>query len=148
MNTNDSLMPVEVIQSKIYLIRGQKVMLDRDLAELYDVKTHVLKQSVKRNMDRFPEDFMFVLTKEELKNWRSQFVSSNSPDKMGLRYPSLPFTEQGIAMLSSVLKSKRAIKVNIQIMRTFTKLRQMLISNADLKEKIESMEKNMTNNFK
>lgn len=147
MNTNDSLMPIEVIQSKIYLIRGQKVMLDRDLAKLYDVKTHVLKQSVKRNMDRFPEDFMFELTKEELKNWSSQFVSSNSSDKMGLRYPPFAFTEQGIAMLSSVLRSKRAINVNIQIMRTFTKLRQMLISNAELKEKIESIEKKYDKQF-
>ena len=109
-----SIIPVEAIAGKIYLIRGQKVMLDRDLADLYGVETKALKQAVRRNIDRFPADFMFELTDTELKNWRSQFVTSKS-DRMGLRYKQMAFTEQGVAMLSSVLRSKRAILVNIQI---------------------------------
>ena len=95
--------PDEIITNKIYLIRGQKVMLDRDLAELYSVETKQLKRQVRRNIDRFPEDFMFELTKEEFKNWRYQFGTSNSSDKMGLRYSPMVFTEHGVAMLSSVL---------------------------------------------
>ena len=95
--------PDEIITNKIYLIRGQKVMLDRDLAELYSVETKQLKRQVRRNIDRFPEDFMFELTKEEFKNWRCQFGTSNSSDKMGLRYSPMVFTEHGVAMLSSVL---------------------------------------------
>ena len=106
------LVPIELIASKIYLIRGIKVMLDRDLAELYSVETKVLKQAVRRNIDRFPADFMFEITKMELENWRSQFVTSKS-DKMGLRIPPFAFTEHGVLMLSSVLKSERAIQVNI-----------------------------------
>jgi len=102
------LIPIERIENKIYLIRGQKVMLDRDLAELYGIETKKLKQAVKRNIDRFPDDFMFQLNKEEFNNWRSQFVTSNV-DKMGLRWTPFAFTEQGVAMLSSVLRSKRAI---------------------------------------
>ncbi len=102
------LLPDERIMDKIYLIRGQKVMLDRDLAKLYNVETKVLKQQVRRNKDRFPYDFMFELTKEEFTNWRSQFVTSNS-DSMGLRYAPMAFTEQGVAMLSSVMNSKNAI---------------------------------------
>jgi len=112
---NVSLMiPDERIMDKIYLIRDQKVMLDRDLAELYGLETKVLKQQVRRNLSRFPEDFMFELTNEELENWRSQFVTSNS-DRMGLRYSPMVFTEHGVLMLSSVLNSKIAIGVNIQI---------------------------------
>lgn len=122
-------------------------MLDRDLAELYGVETKVLKQSVRRNSKRFPEDFMFELSEEEFKNWRSQFVTSNA-DKMGLRYPPMAFTEQGVAMLSSVLNSERAILVNIQIVRAFTKLRQMLDSNEDLKRKIEEMESKYDEQFR
>ena len=106
------LIPVERIVAKIYLIRDTKVMLDRDLAELYGVETRTLKQAVRRNIKRFPPDFMFELTKEEFANWRSQIVMSNA-DKMGLRHPPMAFTEQGVAMLSSVLKSDRAIQVNI-----------------------------------
>lgn len=102
--------------SKIYVIRDQKVMLDRDLAELYGVETKVLKQAVRRNMTRFPEDFMFEMTKEELENWRSQFVTSKE-DRQGLRYMPFCFTEQGVTMLSCVLNSERAIHVNIQIIR-------------------------------
>jgi len=142
-----STIPIERITEKIYMIRSQKVMLDRDLAELYGVETKVLKQSVRRNISRFPEDFMFELTKEEFQNWRSQFVTSKS-DRMGLRYNPMAFTEQGVAMLSSVLNSKRAIQVNIQIMRTFTRLRQMLLSHDELKRKIEAMEKKYDENFK
>ncbi|MBU0568482.1 ORF6N domain-containing protein [bacterium] len=133
-----SLVPIERIEGKILLIRGQKVMLDRDLAELYGVKTKALKQAVRRNIKRFPDDFMFELTKEEFENWRSQFVTSNS-DKMGLRYVPMAFTEQGVAMLSSVLNSERAILVNIQIMRAFTKLRQMLATNEEFRKKMEDV---------
>jgi hypothetical protein len=121
-----------------------KVMLDRDLAELYDVETKVLKQAVRRNIDRFPEDFMFELSKEEFKNLRSQFVTSSWG---GLRYSPMVFSEQGVAMLSTVLRSERAIQVNIQIMRTFTKLRQMLSTHEDLKRKIGSMEKKYDQQF-
>jgi len=129
---------IELIASKIYLIRGIKVMLDRDLAELYGVETKRLKEQARRNIERFPEDFMFELTKEELKNWRSQFATSNQ-DIMGLRILPFAFTEYGILMLSSVLKSKRAIQVNIQIMRTFTKLREALLDNKDLRNELEEL---------
>jgi flagellar capping protein FliD len=138
------LVPVELIASKIYLIRGIKVMLDRDLAGLYDVETKVLKQAVRRNIDRFPSDFMFELTKDEFNNLRSQIVTSSWG---GARYLPMVFTEQGVAMLSSVLKSDRAIQVNIQIMRAFTQLRKMLSTHSDLKRKIESMEKKYDEQF-
>lgn len=141
------LISSERIENKIYLIRGQKVMLDRDLAELYGVPTKVLNQAVRRNSGRFPEDFMFVLSEAELKNWRSQFVTSNS-EKMGMRYLPLAFTEQGVAMLSSVLKSERAIAVNIQIIRTFSKLRAMIAENDELRRKLEVMEKQYDQQFK
>jgi hypothetical protein len=108
----DMTIPVERITSKIYIIRDVKVIMDRDLAALYRVETKVLKQSVRRNINRFPNDFMFELSREEFQNWRSQFVTSKS-DRMGLRYAPMVFTEQGVAMLSSVLNSKRAIQVNI-----------------------------------
>ena len=132
------IVSVETIAGKIYLIRGTKVMLDRDLAELYGVETKALKQAVRRNIKRFPHDFMFELTKEELKNWRSQFVTSNSI-KMGLRHSPMAFTEQGVAMLSSVLNSKQAIQVNIQIIRTFTKLRHALLDNENLRKELEEL---------
>ena len=141
----DAAVPIERITSMIYLIRGQKVMLDRDLAELYGVPTKVLKQAVRRNIDRFPDDFMFELTKHEFENLRSQIVTSSWG---GARYLSMAFTEQGVAMLSSVLNSTRAIQVNIQIMRAFTKLRQMLSTHDDLKKKIEAIEKKYDENFK
>jgi excisionase family DNA binding protein len=139
-----ALVPIERITSKIYLIRGMKVMLDRDLAELYDVETKVLKQAIRRNIGRFPEDFMFELSKEEFKNLRSQIVTSSWG---GLRYLPMVFSEQGVAMLSSVLRSERAIQVNIQIMRAFTQLRQMLSTHEDLKRKIESMERKYDQQF-
>jgi hypothetical protein len=138
--------PVERITEKIYLIRSTKVMLDRDLAGLYEVETRTLKQAVRRNIERFPEDFMFELAAEELQNWRSQFVTSNS-EKMGLRHSPMAFTEQGVAMLSSVLRSPRAVQVNIQIMRAFTRLRRMLAGYAELRTKIEKMEAKYDQNF-
>lgn len=130
------LTPIEVIAEKIFIIRGQKVMLDRDLAALYGVSAKYLKRQVRRNFDRFPDDFMFELSDEELKNWRSQFGASNS-DKMGLRYLPFAFTEQGVAMLSSVLRSKRAAQVNIRIIRVFVRLREMFASHKDLQRKVE-----------
>jgi len=122
-------------------------MLDRDLAELYGVEVKQLKRSVRRNIDRFPSDFMFMLSKKELENWRCQFGTSNNI-RMGLRYSPMAFTEQGVAMLSSVLNSKRAIQVNIQIMRAFTKLRTMLLTHEDLKRKIEDMEDKYDEQFR
>lgn len=116
---------LQIIQSKIYEIRGQKVMLDRDLAEMYGVETRVLNQAVKRNIERFPSDFMFQLTDEEMKIWKSQIVMSNSV-KMGVRRNPYAFTELGVAMLSSVLNSKTAIQINMGIMRAFVTIRQML----------------------
>ncbi len=143
----DSIVPAELIERKIYLIRNKKVMLDSDLAELYNVETKVLNQAVKRNIARFPEDFMFQLNKEEaLELSRSQFVTL----KRGQNIKYLPhvFTENGVAMLSSILNSERAIQVNIQIMRTFTKIREMLSSHKDLRHKIEEMEKKYDSQFK
>ena len=142
-----SLIPQEIIERKILFFRGKKVILDRDLAVLYGVQTKVLKQAVRRNAKRFPDDFMFELTAKEFDFWRSQFVTSKS-DKMGLRYKPMAFTEQGVAMLSSVLNSERAIHVNIQIMRTFTKLREMILTHKELKQKIESMEREYDYQFK
>ncbi|RKD92454.1 ORF6N domain-containing protein [Mangrovibacterium diazotrophicum] len=137
----------EKIVSKIYLIRNKKVMIDRDLAELYGVETRVLNQAVKRNISRFPDDFMFQLTKAEFENWKSQIVISNS-EKMGLRKAPLAFTEQGIAMLSSVLNSDQAIPVNIQIMRIFTKVREMLADTMSLRLEIEEIKKKLSNQDK
>nr|WP_304064067.1 ORF6N domain-containing protein [Pedobacter glucosidilyticus] len=139
--------PEEIILNKIYLLRNQKVMLDRDLAELFGVETKVLKQSVKRNMERFPEDFMFEMSPEEFQNWRSQFVTSNS-DKKGLRYAPFCFTEQGVTMLSCVLNSKRAIHVNIQIVRIFTKLRQFIVDHSEIKLEISEIKKQLSNHSK
>jgi len=134
------MIPDEVVMDKIYLIRSKKVMIDRDLAELYDVETRVLNQAVRRNEKRFPKDFMFQMTKEEMHEWKSQIVISNS-EKMGLRKPPLVFTEQGVAMLSSVLNSERAIMVNIQIIRVFTKMRELILTHKDLLLKMEQLEK-------
>ncbi|MEI7512425.1 MAG: ORF6N domain-containing protein [Candidatus Uhrbacteria bacterium] len=127
-----TLIPLERIENRIFIIRGKKVMLDRDIAELYGVETKVLNQAVKRNIERFPEDFMFELSLNEAESLRSQFVTSNI-GRGGARYLPVVFTEQGVAMLSSVLKSKRAIQVNIQIIRTFTKLREMVLE-SDFKD--------------
>ena len=128
-----------MLMSKIYLIREQKVMLDRDLALLYGVQIRRLKEQVRRNKDRFPDDFMFELTKEELQDWRSQFAASNS-EVMGLRRPPFAFTEHGVLMLSSVLKSKKAIAINIQIMRIFVRLRTMLLTHKELLVKMNRVE--------
>ena len=138
------LVPIERIASKIYLIRDIRVMLDRDLAELYGVETRVLNQAVHRNIKRFPKDFMFDLTRDEIMRI-SQIVTS-SEIKYSKRVHA--FTEQGVAMLSSVLNSDRAIQVNIQIMRTFTKLREMLSTHDDLRRKVEAMERKYDRQFK
>src|SRR3989338_11077011 len=124
------LVPTERIERTIFLIRGQKVMLDRDLADLYGVETRVLLQAVRRNSARFTKDFMFQFSQAELENWRSQFVMSNPAAKMALRRRPFVFTEQGVAMLSTVLNSDRAIRVNIEIMRAFVRLRQLITGNA------------------
>lgn len=138
--------PLE-IESKIYLLRGQKVMLDFDLAELYETSTRGLKQQVKRNPERFPSDFMFSLTFQELRNLRSQVVISSSTWG-GSRTLPLAFTEQGIAMLSTVLNSQRAVEVNIAIMRTFVQIRAVLISNRELEKRINAMESKFDGQFK
>ncbi len=130
----------ETVVNKIYYVRGKKVMLDRDLAEMYGVETRVLNQAVKRNERRFPADFMFQLTDLELENWKSQNVISNK-EKMGLRKLPNVFTEQGVAMLSSVLSSETAIEVNIQIIRIFTRIREVLITHKDVLMKMEQLEK-------
>lgn len=139
------VMPQEVVENKIFFVRGKKVMFDRDLAVLYGVETKALNRAVKRNVERFPEDFMFQLSKEELADLRFHFGTSN---RGGQRYLPYAFTENGVAMLSSVLNSERAIHVNIQIMRTFTKLREMLAIHKDLQKKIEEMEKKYDHQFK
>lgn len=137
----------ETIINKIYLVRGHKVMLDRDLAEMYGVETRVLNQAIKRNEKRFPGDFMFQMTSEELSDWKSQNVISNK-EKMGLRKPPNVFTEQGVAMLSSVLNSETAIEVNIQIIRTFTRIRQMLSEHTELRLEVEKIKKKLDNQDK
>ena len=144
---NEILLSEELISNKIYFIRNQKVMLDRNLATLYGIETRVLKQAVKRNISRFPEDFMFELNKLEFENWRSQFVTSNS-DKMGLRYLPMAFTEHGVLKLSSVLKSDKAVQTNIQIMRIFTKVRQMLLDTTEIRLDIAQMQKKLENHDK
>jgi len=143
-----ALIPVEIIEKKILLIRGEKVMLDADLAELYEVETFNLNKAVKRNLDRFPEDFMFQLNKEEADSLRFQIGMSKKEGRGGRRYLPYAFTEQGVAMLSSVLNSKRAVKVNIEIMRAFVRLRQMLASNAELERKLNALENKYDHQFK
>lgn len=131
--------PDETLARRIFLIRGEKVMLDRDLAALYGVETKYLKRQVKRNMERFPEDFMFERSKEEFDEWRSQHGTSNAGDRMGLRYAPYAFTEQGVAQLSSVLNSPYAVAVNIQIIRLFTRMRKMLVTHKDVLLELEKM---------
>ncbi|MDD6485677.1 MAG: ORF6N domain-containing protein [Spirochaetales bacterium] len=138
MENEISILEENSIRSKIHVIRGQQVMLDRDLAELYLVETKVLNQAVKRNIERFPEEFMFQLNDTEFENWRSQFVTSNS-DKMGLRRPPYAFTEKGVAMLSAVLKSDTAIKVSLQIMNAFVSMRHFLQNNAEIFVELKAM---------
>lgn len=142
-----SIIPIERIQRCIYLIRGHKILLDKDLAELYNVTTKRLNEQVRRNIDRFPADFMFQLTGDEDELLRSQIATSKQ-GRGGRRYAPYAFTEHGVAMLSSVLHSRRAIEVNIAIMRTFVKLRQILATNAALRRKIEAMERKYDEQFK
>ena len=139
-DANTQLLHDESLVSKIYFIRGQKVMLDRDLAELYGIETNVLKQAVKRNISRFPSDFMFGLMKPEFENLRSQFVTSSWG---GTRYAPMAFTEQGIIMLSSVLGSQRAVDVNIRVVRLFIRLREIVSSNKEILQKLTELEKRM-----
>lgn len=136
------LIPIERIENKILVIRGQKVLLDRDLAELYGIPTKALKQAVKRNIEKFPEDFMFELNKQEFSDWRSQIVTSIG-DKMGLRYMPMPFTEYGVVMLSTVLRSKKAVQVNIMVVRAFIRMREMLLSNEKMANRLKEVEERM-----
>lgn len=142
------LVPPERITRAILLIRGQKVLLDEALAELYGVEVKVLNQAVRRNADRFPNDFMFQLTPEEVLSLRSQTVTLETGRGQHRKYRPYAFTEQGVAMLSSVLRSKRAVRVNIEIMRAFVQLRQMLASHADLARKLAALEKRYDAQFK
>ena len=141
-----SLVPAERIESRILMLRGHKVMLSTDLAELYGVEPRVLVQAVKRNIERFPEDFMFQLNEEEFSDLKSQFVTSSWG---GIRRAApYAFTEQGVAMLSSVLRSKRAVQVNVEIMRAFVRLRRMLASHEDLARKLDALEKKYDTQFR
>ena len=146
--SDTNLIPSERIEKTIYVIRGEKVMLDRDLAELYEVETKALNQAVRRNLDRFPADFMFQLSEKEVAELnRSQFVTGSEKHR-DPRFRPYAFTEQGVAMLSSVLRSKRAIIVNIEIMRAFVKLRQMLASNAELSRRLDELESHYDKQFR
>jgi hypothetical protein len=149
MAEQKSMIPVERIERSILLIRGHKVMLDADLARLYGVETKALNRAVKRNLSRFPEDFMFQVTAEEFENLKCHIGTSNLKSQFaisgsgwgGRRHPPYAFTEQGVAMLSSVLRSKRAVQVNIEIMRAFVRLRRILSSNKELARKLEDLER-------
>jgi hypothetical protein len=146
MKKTHAVIPRETIEGRIYLLRGEKVMLSTDLARLYQVATRALVQAVKRNLDRFPEDFMFQLSADELRNLKSRIVTSSWG---GLRRASpYAFTGQGVAMLSSVLRSKRAVRVNIEIMRAFVRLRRLLASNEGLARKLAALEKKYDTQFK
>ena len=135
--------PDEFVMNKIYLVRGQKVMLDSDLAALYGTETKAIKQAVKRNIDRFPGDFMFEITMEELKSLRSQIVTSKT-GRGGARYLPMAFTEQGVSMLSGVLNSETAIRVHIQIIRVFAKMRELLLTHKDILLQLEKIEKKLS----
>ena len=141
--TKAMIIPDELLMNKIYLIRGQKVMLDSDLAELYGTETKVLKQAVKRNRNRFPDDFIFELTQKEFESLRSQFVTSKK-GRGGARYLPLAFTEQGVSMLSGVLNSETAVRVHIQIIRVFAKMRQLLLTHKDILLQLQKIEKKLT----
>jgi hypothetical protein len=146
MAGSQSIVPTEHIERSILLMRGHRVMLDSDLAELYGVETRVLVQAVGRNKERFPEDFMFRLTREEFNLLRSQIVTSSS-GWGGRRSAPYAFTEQGVAMLSSVLRSTRAVQVNIEIMRAFVRLRQLLASDQELSQRLDELEKKYDQQF-
>lgn len=143
-----SVIPSERIESRIVLLRGHKVMLDSELAELYGVATKVLIQAIKRNIERFPADFMFQLTVEEADLLRSQIVTLKTGRGRHRKYLPYAFTEQGVAMLSSVLRSKRAVRVNVEIMRTFVRLRRLLASNTELARKLAMLEKKYDAQFR
>jgi hypothetical protein len=145
MGKQSTIVSVGGIERHILMVRGEKVILDADLAELYGVSTKRLNEAVRRNLDRFPEDFMFQLTEAEDGTLRSQIATSNT--RGGRRYLPYAFTEQGVAMLSSVLRSRRAVEVNVQIMRTFVRLRQMLASNAELSRKLDDLEARYDHQF-
>jgi hypothetical protein len=146
--TNTNLIPIEKIEKAIYLIRGEKVMLDRDLAKLYDVTTASLNQAVRRNRERFPADFMFQLTSTEVAELNRSQIVIGSEKHRDPRSRPYAFTEQGIAMLSSVLRSKRAISVNVEIMRAFVKLRQILASNSELSRRLYELESKYDKQFR
>jgi len=150
MNKDVALVPLERIERSILLIRGQKVMLDRDLAQLYGVETRALNQAVRRNIDRFPADFMFHLTREEIMRISQFVISSGHPGVRTLKFSKnvMVFTEHGVAMLSSVLNSSRAVQVNIQIMRTFAKLREIISQHKDLARRLDELEKKYDAQFK
>jgi hypothetical protein len=145
MEETQSLIPAERIERSILLLRGEKVILDSEIAALYGVETRTLVQAMKRNLDRFPRDFMFQLTPEEVENLRSQIVISSWG---GRRHPPYAFTEQGVAMLSSVLRSQQAVRVNIEIMRAFVRLRQMMSTQADLVRRLDELEGRYDGQFK
>jgi len=141
----NGIIPIENITGLIYLVRGKKVMLDQNLAVLYGVETKRLKEQVRRNIERFPEDFMFELSKKEYENLRSQIATSSWG---GTRYAPMAFTEHGVLMISSVLKSDKAIQVNIQIMRAFTKLRHLILDNVELRREIENLRADTDGKFR
>ncbi len=145
MNNNKPTVPDEVVMNKIYLIRDQKVMIDADLAELYGIETKRLKEQVRRNRERFPDDFMFQLTTAEHQRLRSQFASLNKSRGQHAKYLPFAFTEHGVLMLSNVVNSKRAIAVNIQIIRIFIKMREMLLTHQDLLIKMNKLESKISN---
>ncbi|HYU31569.1 MAG TPA: ORF6N domain-containing protein [Thermoanaerobaculia bacterium] len=145
MEQVQALVPTEVVESIIIVLRGEKVILDRNIARLYEVETKMLVRAVKRNLGRFPEDFMFQLTEEETQNLRCQIGTSSWG---GSRYRPYAFTEQGVAMLSGVLRSERAVQVNVEIMRTFVRLRRMAASREDLARKIEALEERYDGQFR
>ena len=145
MSKDEQITELKSIEQLICFIRGQKVMLDRDLAELYGVETKQLKRAVRRNITRFPKDFMFELTKQDLDNLRSHFGTSSWG---GTRYHPMVFTEQGVAMLSSVLNNERAAQVNIEIMRAFVRIRQMLSAHKDLERRMDALEERYDQQFK
>lgn len=146
--SKNSVISAEVVARNIFVIRGHKVMLDSELSALYQVQTRALNQAVQRNIDRFPADFMFQLSASEFAKWRSHIVTSNSRAVMGLRRPPYAFTEHGVAMLSSVLRSKRAVRVNIEIMRAFARLREVLSSHKDLARQLAALEGKYDQQFK
>ncbi|MFM9903129.1 MAG: ORF6N domain-containing protein [Pyrinomonadaceae bacterium] len=143
VKTEVAVIRFDQVEQKIFLIRDQKVMLDKDLAEMYDVPTKVFNQAVSRNLERFPTDFRFQLTSDEFVNLRSQFVTSSLRNYGGRRYMPYVFTEQGVAMLSSVLNSARAVQVNIAIMRAFVNMRWLVATNAEISKKLDAIERKL-----